>query len=260
MNKLTYDQIRFIARECLVGLNALHSCNFPLVHRDIKPQNILLSSFGDVKISDFGFLEHVFFNTQSGQGTKKYFSPERINKNYGTKCDIWALGITLIEIYHQELIPPDELDCFKLVDEGIDIGDFIEATAPTEFVDFLKKCLNKNEKNRPNAKQLLNHRFVTRGWGNALDDHEKLYLRRKKLVTFADLEPDPEQKILDKMLRWLELWILADKTGNARIFSQSEPQYLEDCVHNLAVATSNTPEFIERYMAESYKERLNTDT
>ena len=50
INKLTYDQIRFIARECLVGINTLHSCNPPLAHRDIKPQNILLSSFGYVKI------------------------------------------------------------------------------------------------------------------------------------------------------------------------------------------------------------------
>ena len=257
VDKLTYDQIKYIARECLAGLHALHTCDPALVHREIKPQSILLSSSGDVKIADFGLLKRV--NRESlrlcdSKGTEKYFSPERIQKNYGPKCDIWALGITLMEIFNQELIPPEKLDWFRLVGEGVDINDCITGPAPTDFVDFLKQCLTQDEKDRPDAKTLLNHRFVTRAWGNALDTRPNLSPR--KFVTFADLKPD--QKTLDKVLQWLELWILADENQNARVFSEGEPEYLKTCVHNLARFTGNTPEYIDRYIAEVYGENLNT--
>ena len=256
VDKLSYDQLRYIAREALVGLHALHTCEPPLVHRDIKPQNILASSFGEVKVADFGLLKRVDRETlrlTDSKGTEKYFSPERINKNYSTGSDIWALGITMIEIYNQELIPSDQLEWFKLVGDGIDIHDFIPSTAPTEFVAFLKKCLCKDELKRPSAKELLGDKFVSRGWGNALDEVPNF--SRKKLVQFADVKPD--QKTLDKLMGWLETWILADETNNAKLFSEGDAEYLKACVYNLARFTGNSPEYIDRYIAEVYREHLN---
>ena len=106
VDKLSLKQLRFIATQSLLGLNALHNCDPPLLHRDIKPQNILACSFGQVKIADFGLLKSVDKDTLTltdSKGTQKYFSPERIKGEYGTKSDIWALGITMIEIYNRKL-------------------------------------------------------------------------------------------------------------------------------------------------------------
>ena len=140
IDKLTYKQIIFIAREVLIGLNSLHKCNPPLVHRDIKPQNILLSSMGEVKIADFGLLKRVNKKTlrlTDPKGTEKYFSPERINKDYSIKGDIWALGITMIEIYNQKLIPSDKLDWFKLVDQGVNVKQFVPSYVEFINIDYL---------------------------------------------------------------------------------------------------------------------------
>ena len=80
VEKLSYDQLRSIARQSLLGLHALHGNKPALIHRDIKPQNILLSSFGMVKVADFGLLCELGDNgvCTDSKGTSKYFSPERI--------------------------------------------------------------------------------------------------------------------------------------------------------------------------------------
>merc|ERR1712087_426376 len=172
VDKLPYEQLRFIARQTLLGLHALHSNSPPLIHRDIKPQNILLSSFGSVKIVDFGLLVELKNGVcTDSKGTAKYFSPERMQGSFDCLADIWSLGITLIEIHQQELISAEELDWFKVVEDGIDLEDFLPATTPTELADFLRQCLQHRSEDRPSAKQLLSHRFITRQWGNPLNDN-----------------------------------------------------------------------------------------
>ena len=63
---------------------------------------------------------------------------------------------------------------------------------------------------------------------------------------------------MDKLLQWLEEWILADDIKNGRVFAEGEPEYLRTCVHNVARYTGNTPEYIDRYIAELYREHLST--
>jgi len=72
-----------------------------VIHRDIKPQNILINQKGEVKITDFGVcseLAHTCDVANTFTGTAKYMSPERLTaRSYTLKSDIWSLGIVL---YH----------------------------------------------------------------------------------------------------------------------------------------------------------------
>ena len=91
VDKLLLKQLIVIATHSLLGLNALHNCNPPLLHGDIKPQNILSCSFGQVKIAHFGLLKPVDKDTLTltdSKGTQKYFIPERIKGEYGIKSDV----------------------------------------------------------------------------------------------------------------------------------------------------------------------------
>merc|ERR1719373_567340 len=84
-----------------------------MLHRDIKPGNILLKRDGTVRVSDFGLLwilESKLYFCDCPQGTVKCFSPERVKREYAAPADIWAYGVTLVELVRGQLIPEDQLD------------------------------------------------------------------------------------------------------------------------------------------------------
>lgn len=86
--------------QLLEGLLYLHK-SLHIIHRDIKPQNILLNAKGQAKITDFG-VSGELANTQAMAktfvGTVKYMSPNRISgKKHSAKSDIWSLGLVALE-------------------------------------------------------------------------------------------------------------------------------------------------------------------
>ena len=81
------------------GLEAAH--NNHIIHRDIKPQNIMISREGKVKVADFGIAKAVSANTytQNAIGSVHYLSPEQARGGYcDEKSDIYSLGVTLYEM------------------------------------------------------------------------------------------------------------------------------------------------------------------
>lgn len=97
--KLSIKEATSIAIQVSMGLEAAHSHG--IVHRDVKPQNIMISTDGKVKVTDFGIARAASSNTISSNvmGSVHYSSPEQVRGGYSDeKSDIYSLGITLYEM------------------------------------------------------------------------------------------------------------------------------------------------------------------
>ena len=161
---LNEEEISSIISMVLKGLLFLHEQK--KIHRDIKAGNILLKKEGYAKLGDFGVsaqLMHSFSKKISKIGTPYWMSPEVISQsNYDSKCDIWSLGITCIEMAEGE--PPySEIRTF-LVMKKIISNPPKGLTNPKlwskEFNDFVSLCLTFEPLKRPSAKDLIKHPFI----------------------------------------------------------------------------------------------------
>lgn len=97
--KLSVRETTSIAIQVCMGLDAAHAQN--IVHRDVKPQNIIISTDGKVKVTDFGIARAASSNTISSNamGSVHYSSPEQVRGGYAdSKSDIYSVGITLYEM------------------------------------------------------------------------------------------------------------------------------------------------------------------
>ncbi|CAM9979828.1 unnamed protein product [Lampetra planeri] len=163
---LAERQIAFVCRETIKGLTYLHSKN--KIHRDIKGANILLTESGDVKLADFGVsaqLTATLAKRKSFIGTPYWMAPEvaavERKGGYGRQCDVWALGITAIELaetqpplYH--LHPMRVL--FLMSKSGYQpprLSD--KAKWSSAFHSFIKATLTKSPGKRPSAEKLGTH-------------------------------------------------------------------------------------------------------
>ncbi|XP_007427727.1 mitogen-activated protein kinase kinase kinase kinase 5 isoform X1 [Python bivittatus] len=162
-------QIAYVCRETLQGLAYLHMKG--KMHRDIKGANILLTDHGDIKLADFGVAAKItatIAKRKSFIGTPYWMAPEvaAVEKNggYNQLCDIWAVGITAIEL--GELQPPMfELHpmraLFLMSKSNFQPPKLKEKTKwSSTFHNFVKVALTKNPKKRPTADRLLTHSFV----------------------------------------------------------------------------------------------------
>ncbi|XP_064819350.1 dual specificity mitogen-activated protein kinase kinase 6-like [Oncorhynchus masou masou] len=151
------------------ALEHLHN-KLSVIHRDVKPSNVLINTQGQVKMCDFGISGHLVDSVAKTMdaGCKPYMAPERINpdlnqKGYSVKSDIWSLGITMIELailkfpYDSWGTPFQQLK--QVVDESS--PQLPSDRFSPEFVDFSSQCLRKKPNERPAYTELMQHPFFT---------------------------------------------------------------------------------------------------
>uniref|UniRef100_A0A915HZA2 non-specific serine/threonine protein kinase n=1 Tax=Romanomermis culicivorax TaxID=13658 RepID=A0A915HZA2_ROMCU len=161
---LTELQIAFVCRETLRGLCYLHT--LAKIHRDVKGANILLTDNGEVKLADFGVAAQITMTLgkrKSFIGTPYWMAPEvaavEWKGGYNSLCDVWAVGITAIEL--AELQPPlfdlHPLRVLMLMSKSNykppGLKDKVKWSPA--FHEFVRSCLTKNPKKRPTADKLI---------------------------------------------------------------------------------------------------------
>lgn len=146
-----------------------------IIHRDVKPSNILLDRGGNIKLCDFGIsgqLVDSIARTRDA-GCRPYMAPERIDpqraKGYDVRSDVWSLGITLMEVATGHFPYPKWSSVFEQLYQVVQ-GDPPRLTSihnantfTAEFVDFVNTCLMKDETLRPKYNKLLQHPFILSG-------------------------------------------------------------------------------------------------
>ena len=150
--RLTFKEAVSIAIQMGMGIEAAH--NNKIIHRDIKPQNIIISRDGKVKVTDFGIARAVSSNTISSSvmGSVHYTSPEQARGGYvDEKSDIYSLGITLYEMVTGRV--PFNADSavtiavMHIQEEMIPPSRFVD-DLPISVEQIILKCTQKNSDKR----------------------------------------------------------------------------------------------------------------
>ena len=145
--KLTVKEAVGIALQIAGGLDAAHSNN--IIHRDIKPQNILISRDGTAKVSDFGIAKAASSNTitANAMGSVHYISPEQARGGFSDeKSDIYSLGVTLYEMLSGTLPFTGESAvavALAHIQEDATPLAAIDATIPKGLSNIVAKCMQK---------------------------------------------------------------------------------------------------------------------
>lgn len=164
-----------LGKTALGVLRALHYLkeSHDLIHRDVKPSNVLLDRQGRVRLCDFGISGRLVDSkarTRSA-GCAAYMAPERIDPpdptkpDYDIRADVWSLGISMVELAtgqfpYQDCKTDFEVLSRVLQDEPPSLPD--DGTFSPEFCSFVRQCLTKDYNKRPKYKKLLEHAFIKR--------------------------------------------------------------------------------------------------
>ncbi len=142
------------------GLAYLHEKNPPLIHQDIKPDNILINDEGHYLITDFGISARVRSTIRNGMaqeqsgGTMAYMGPERFSANPKPimASDIWSLGAMMFELMTGT--PPFGNYGGGMQKNGADIPIIEDENYSQDLKDIIYRCLEKETWDRPSAKKI----------------------------------------------------------------------------------------------------------
>lgn len=162
---LSEAHVAYVMRETLQGLWAMHSRH--CMHRDVKSDNVLVSSDGSVKLGDFEYSAVLTTGRPKRRtvvGTAWWMAPETVRSSYyDYAADVWSLGILAIEC--AEWVPPlfgmGSAQAMDVIRAGVTHQGFRRPDMwSVEFADFVRGCLTRDRDLRYTVPQLLDHPFL----------------------------------------------------------------------------------------------------
>ena len=183
--KLSPKEVIGITMQVCAGIDAAHSNR--IIHRDIKPQNIMISKEGKVKVTDFGIAKATSSNTIStnAMGSVHYTSPEQARGGYSDeKSDIYSLGITMYEMITGQL-PFDgdstvSIALKHLQEDIVPPSDFVP-DMPYSLEQIILKCTQKSPDRRYGDVSLL-----ARDLKRSVQDPDGDFVRISPIGTVSD--------------------------------------------------------------------------
>ncbi|XP_060691546.1 serine/threonine-protein kinase WNK2 isoform X4 [Hemiscyllium ocellatum] len=161
--------MRSWCRQILKGLYFLHTRTPPIIHRDLKCDNIFITGpTGSVKIGDLGLatLKRASF-AKSVIGTPEFMAPEMYEEHYDESVDVYAFGMCMLEMATSEY-PYSECQnaaqIYRKVTSGVKPASFGKVTDP-EIKEIIGECICQNKEERYSIKDLLNHAFFAEETG-----------------------------------------------------------------------------------------------
>ncbi|XP_053233758.1 serine/threonine-protein kinase WNK2 isoform X14 [Podarcis raffonei] len=161
--------LRSWCRQILKGLHFLHTRTPPIIHRDLKCDNIFITGpTGSVKIGDLGLatLKRASF-AKSVIGTPEFMAPEMYEEHYDESVDVYAFGMCMLEMATSEY-PYSECQnaaqIYRKVTCGVKPASFDKVTDP-EIKEIIGECICKNKEERYEIKDLLSHAFFAEDTG-----------------------------------------------------------------------------------------------
>ncbi|XP_075431035.1 serine/threonine-protein kinase WNK2 isoform X9 [Ascaphus truei] len=188
--------LRSWCRQILKGLHFLHTRTPPIIHRDLKCDNIFITGpTGSVKIGDLGLatLKRASF-AKSVIGTPEFMAPEMYEEHYDESVDVYAFGMCMLEMATSEY-PYSECQnaaqIYRKVTSGVKPASFDKVSDP-EIKEIIGECICKNKEERYEIKDLLSHAFFAEDTGVRVELAEEDHGRKSSIALRLWVE-DPKK-------------------------------------------------------------------
>lgn len=162
---LTEPEVRYYMRQLVEGCRYIHSQR--VIHRDLKPGNMLINGNMQIKIADFGLATRVKYNGEKKHGvcgTPNYVAPEVLNESgYSHEVDAWSIGCIMYTMLCGN--PPFEMPTLKETFKRISANKFaVPSHLSPAAKDLIRKLLHPKPTSRPSLDVVLFEDFFTTGF------------------------------------------------------------------------------------------------
>ncbi|CAH8279028.1 unnamed protein product [Arabidopsis lyrata] len=159
-SKLDWRRRIHMASDIARGMNYLHHCTPPIIHRDLKSSNLLVDRNWTVKVADFGLsrIKHeTYLTTKTGRGTPQWMAPEVLrNEAADEKSDIYSFGVILWELV-TEKIPWENLNPMQVIGAVGFMNQRLEVpkNVDPQWISLMESCWHSEPQHRPSFQEIM---------------------------------------------------------------------------------------------------------
>ena len=227
--RITEEQCWNMLHDVAAGLAYLHAKNPPLIHQDIKPDNILISDEGLYMITDFGISARVRSTIRNGMaqeqsgGTLAYMGPERFSSRPRPimDSDIWSLGAMMYELICG--LPPFGNNGGLMQKKGAEIPIIEDEHITQELKDIIYACLNEDPARRP--------------WASTIEELTYKHLHGMDLSPIGGTQQPMAQSQLELQQ---QVWTSAPSQQEQQENMQQAVPLQQDALQNMVQSFQNT--------------------